>query len=300
MKTFLTLLQREWLQHRFGWTILALAPLVLALPLLTFGQIQIDSDGPERMGVAFPAMLAMIAIVASTMVTFAVLWITSMILITGIARRDHNDRSVEFWLSLPTSHVQSLGAPLLMHLILVPAAALLIGLAGGTVVSLVLVTRLAGFGAWLSLPWFDVIGASLAAVLRVLAGLPLATLWLLPLTMALVLFGAWFKRWGLPMLVAALAVGGLALKYLFGQPLLFKLIGEIGNQAARALVPTSGDDRLIRDGDDMLAALRLVPSWVLGDFGSALQALASPLFLGGLLVSAAGFALLVDWRRRGA
>lgn len=301
MKSFLTLLHREWLQHRFGWTVLALAPLGLAVLLLSFGQIQIEDDAARRMGEAFPAMLAMASIAGSTALTFAVLWVTSMIMVGGLAHRDHNDCSVEFWLSLPTGHAPSLAAPLLMLLLVVPAAALVIGVLGGYVVSLVVVTRLAGFGAWLSLPWLDIMVGSFAGLLRVLAGLPLATLWLLPLTMALVLFGAWFKRWGLPILAAALGVGGLVLNHVFGQPMIFDVIRNLSRHAGQALLITGeGGGMVVESGSDMMAAVRAIPAFALSDYGHALAALASPLFAGALLVSAAGFALLVDWRRRGA
>ena len=49
---------------------------------------------------------------------------------------------------------------------------------------------------------------------------------------------------------------------------------------------------------DIGQALRQMPGFLLHDFGQALQNLASPLLLGGLLFSAGCFALLVLWRQK--
>jgi ABC-2 type transport system permease protein len=46
--------------------------------------------------------------------------VTSLFIALGSPRRDHGDRSIEFWLSLPSGHGESLAAPMLVHLLLVP------------------------------------------------------------------------------------------------------------------------------------------------------------------------------------
>jgi hypothetical protein len=62
---------------------------------------------------------------ASTMLPFVILWVSSLIIVSGLARRDHGDRSNEFfWMSLPVGHGTSLAVPLAVHLLLVPAAVL--------------------------------------------------------------------------------------------------------------------------------------------------------------------------------
>ncbi|WP_205702797.1 hypothetical protein, partial [Rubrivivax rivuli] len=94
-------------------------PLGIALLLLSFGQIQLGSDEASQVNDKLrPLQLACLI---------------SVIIVAGMARRDHSDRSVEFWLSLPATHSASLAAPLVVHLLLVPAAALLAGLAGEAV-----------------------------------------------------------------------------------------------------------------------------------------------------------------------
>ncbi len=300
MKTFFTLMQREWLQHRFGWSLLAGVPLVLSLLLLTVGQIQLGDGKAERLGEAFPALLAMISIMAAGAIIFLILGITSLILVMGLARRDHQDRSIEFWLSLPTGHAVSLAAPLLMHLLVVPAVALLIGAVGGWLVSLVLVTRVLGFEAWLGLPWRDLIAAVLALATRVLVGLPLALLWVAPLILAQVLCNAWFKRWGLPVLLLALVLGGLLLDRWLGSGTVSQVLSDVLQQAGQALIAASHHPMEANSSEDFQRGLLEIPGWALADLGAAFKALASPLFLACIATAGLLFALLVDWRRRGA
>ena len=302
MDKFKSLMQREWMQHRKGWALLAGIPLVLALLLTSLGQISLDADTLEKAGDFFPTLLGFISIVATTAVLFGLMWVGSLIIVSGLPRRDNGDRSIEFWLSLPTSHSQSLAAPLLVHLVLAPAAALLVGLAGGYAMSLVLVTRLVSFGEWLALPWGHIIVGSLVFLARLLAGLPLATLWLAPLILLVMLLTAQFGRWGWVILTVGLGLGGLLLKQIFGQPLLSEVTAELLKHAGQALVhgPAQGQSLEARNGTEALAMMREIPAWAVGDFGASLRDAFSPLMAGALLFSAACFALLVKWRERGA
>ena len=300
MNKLIPLMQREWLQHRFAWMLMTLLPLALAVLLLVFGQVQIGDEKLERASDALPVLLAMAAIAGSTCVVFGIAWFAGLINVSGLARRDHADRSIEFWLSVPVSHTQSFGAPLLVHLLIVPAAALLIGLLGGYLLALVLVTRVAGFGAWWSLPWGDILPASVMVLLRLLAGLPLATLWLAPLVLLVVLFTAEFRRWGWVILGVGLGLGGFLLKLVFGQQWLSQIMNDLFRHAGRALVNGGGGGFQMAGPEGSLTALQGLPAWAIHDYGYALRDLASPLLLGGLLFAAACFALLVNWRRRGA
>ena len=292
------LMQREWLQYRNGWFLMAVLPLGLALLLLSFGQIHIDGMTTKLGDDSMPAIVAMASIAVTLAVVFVIFWAASLIIVSGLARRDSSDRSIEFWLSLPTSHTQSLAAPLLVHLLLAPAAGLLIGLVGGYAVSLVLVSRVAGVGAWLALPWGDIVAASLALALRLLVGLPLALLWLSPLIMLVVLLTAWFRRWGWVILAVGMGLGSWLLKMVFGAPLLSQVINGWLRHGAQAMVHAGGFK--VGNSSQGLEALRQLPTWALSDFGLALRDLASPLLLVGLLLAAACFALLVQWRQRGA
>jgi ABC-2 type transport system permease protein len=299
MKNLIPLMQREWLQHRFGWMLMVLIPLGIALAIIGLGEINIDAKTLAKVGDGLPTMLAVAAMVGGMAVTFVIAWISSLIIASGIARRDHSDRSVEFWMSLPSSHSESIAAPLIVHLLLVPMAAVVVGLASGWLVSLVLVTRVAGIGAWFALPWPQLLAGTFSIAARFVAGLPLATLWLLPLTLLIILLTAWFRRWGWVILGVGIGLGSQLLERLFGQPLLSQVMKDLLQQAGRAMV-SSEQGLAIGPDTDRASALAALPAWVLHDFGMALSNLASPLLAGGLLFAAGCFALLVVWRQRGA
>jgi hypothetical protein len=300
MNTFLTLMRREWLQHRFGWSLLVAVPFVLALLLLAFGQLQVEADAIGTVGPALPAMLAAISLIGSVGVTLTIAVLTSAFLVSGIARRDHADRSVEFWLSLPTGHASSLAAPLLMHLLVVPAAAIVVGFAAGLLISLAVVTRMVGFGDWFALPWGAVLPATLAIAARMLAGLPLALAWAAPLVLVVVLANAWLRRWGLPVVVIGTLIGGWALDRWAGPGFTANLIGALLREAGQALVAKGELGLSGSSAVDVMTGLANLPRAALADFGSALRATASPMFAGCVLVGAGLFVALVDWRRRGA
>lgn len=297
MKHFFPLVQREWLQHRFGWALMALVPTTLALLLVSFGELQFDPDDHvERL----PAVLALAALAGGIGLHLAIFGLTALIIVSGIARRDHADRSIEFWLSLPTGHAESLSVPLIVHLLLAPLAALGAGLLGGMLVSLVLVGRVAGFGEWFALPWPGLIIGALAIMGRLAVGLVLALVWLSPLILAVVLLTAWFRRWGLVILAVGVGLGSVVLERFFGQPILSQLLGELIANAARSLANAGGGGFVVDRVEDLQGALGQIPRWALSDTGAALRLLVSPLLVGGLLVAGGCFAGLVQWRQRGA
>ena len=300
MNNILPLMQREWLQHRFAWAMMTLLPIALAVLPLSFGTVELDDDVLSRTGPELALLLGTISVVATMAVIFMLVWVTSIFITTSLPRRDHADRSVEFWLSLPTGHGESLGVPLLVHLVLVPAAAILIGLVGGCAISLVLVSRFAGFGQWLDLPWGSLIAATLALAGRVIAGLPLAALWLLPLVLLAMLANALFKRWGLPVLAVGLGLSSLVLKSVFGQDALMRAIGKLGATAGTSIMGASGQNITISDHPAPAENLAALPGWALHDLGAALKDLASLQFVAAMVVSGLLFAALVLWRQRGA
>lgn len=296
---FAVLMRREWLQHRFGWTLAAALPLGLALVLAAFGSIEIDSATVERAGDKLSTLLAMASIAGSAAVLFAIACVTSLIIVSNLARRDHADRSVEFWLSLPVGHGSALAAPLVVHLLLVPAAALLIGLVGGTLLALLLVARLVGVGEWLALPWGSIMPAALTIVARLLAGLPLALLWLSPLVLGLVLLTAQFRGWGWVIAAVGIGLGSVLLERLFGQALPAQWLGGLLAHAATSLVNGGAGEMKMSAGDG-IEALRGLPAWALKDYGFALRDLAQPLLAGAVAVAAGCFMGLLRWRERGA
>lgn len=291
------LMRREWLQHRFAWSLIVVLPTALALLLVSFGSLQFD--GEERQP-QFAVLAAMAAMGGAIALYGVIMWVSSLILVSGVARRDHADRSVEFWLSLPTGHSESLVAPLIVHLLLAPMAALAVGLLSGLTVSMVLVSRVADFGAWLALPWATLMGNGLALVARGALGIVLATIWLSPVILAGVLLTAWFRRWGLVILGVGIGLGSWIIAKVFGHPFLIDVLAQMFENAGRSIVFGDPNGMVIETGDDMTKAVGYLPSWAWSDAGSSLGLLASPLLPGVLIVSAACFYALVMWRQRGA
>lgn len=303
MNKLLPLLRREWLQYRFGWALMVLVPLGIALLLLSFGQLHLGSDEAAQVNdklrpLQLASLLSVASIAGSAATLFVIACFTSVIIVAGMARRDHSDRSVEFWLSLPATHSASLAAPLVVHLLLVPAVALLAGLAGGLLLSMVLVARTVGIGDWFGLPWMDVLPAILALTARLLAGLPLAVLWLSPLILLVVLLSAWFRSWSWVILGVGIGLGSQLLNRLFGQPMLSDVTLGLLRGARGALLHAGQSFEMgSKEGSE---GLRQLPAWALNDFLQALRELPSPLLLGGLVFAGGCFYMLVRWRERGA
>ncbi len=298
MNTFKALVQREWLQHRFGWAMVSIAPLVVAMLIVTLGQNDFKGELEAEMGTAMPTVVTMICLAIATAVTTAVLGATSLILTAGLARRDHGDRSNEFWLSMPVGHGASLGVPLLVHLIAVPVVAIGIGLFSGIVASLVLVSRAYGVGEWLALPWGVIAPAAAATALRAAAGIPLAILWLSPLILLLMLATAYFRSWGLVVLPVGLALADFGVQRIAGFTPITEFLDRLFHNAGGAMFSPNPAHPDVENPADLMVALGNAPAWALSDFLRALQATISPTLLIALVISAASFALLVHWRSR--
>jgi hypothetical protein len=304
MNRFSTLLQREWMQHRLGWLVMLGAPLLICLVAAMFGGVSVNLGNgdtkvervPEALLLAFGSMGAMIGLTLSLACLFA------LFQAPGLARRDHQDRSIEFWLSLPVGHVQSLSATLLAHLLLLPWAALAVGAVGGLVLTPFVVVKAWGVGAWVGLPWGSLVLAMLALVLRLAVGLALALLWLSPLILLTMAASAWLKRWGVPLVAAVLGIGGLVLEKVYQQTIVWDVLGYLTGSAGQALVSAerSGRGMVIDARGDILPMVQNLPTWALKDLGLALQDLASPGFVGALLFGAVGFGLLILRRQRGS
>ena len=105
MNQFRTLLLREWMQHRRGWQVLMAVPLVVLALVAVFGTLHVQVEdldvGPDAPG---PLPMALAAVAGVGMLSLGLAWAASMLQSPGLARRDVQDRSIEFWLSLPTSH----------------------------------------------------------------------------------------------------------------------------------------------------------------------------------------------------
>ncbi len=304
MNRFNTLLQREWMQHKFGWMVVMFAPLAIAMLVLGIGEIQFDINDTEvstKLARVPAVALALAAVIGTAALSFLIAWATSLIQAPGLARRDQQDRSIEFWLSLPIGHVPSVAAPMLAHLLLFPLVAYVVGLVGGHVIGLLLVTKFMGVGAWFSLPWGTMFLIVLTLSARLLLGLVLATLWLSPLILMTMAASAWLKRWGLPAVIVFFAVIGNLLDKLYGNPIIVDTLAHLAENAGRAFITGKQPGGLVfGPGIDPTEMLARFPGEMWQDGMHAIAALANPLLPAALLVSAGCFALLILRRQRGA
>jgi ABC-2 type transport system permease protein len=241
---------------------------------------------------------------AVTGLVAAVAWIAVAFQLPGLARRDMQDRSIEFWSSLPVSHAASVSATLLMHGVLVPMLALCVGFLASLVVGVTLIAVVLGPGALVHMSWGVLAACGLAGLARVLFGLCLAALWSAPLLLVPMVASAGLKRWGVPVVIATLGIGGLVLDKLYGITVIGDTVGALVQHAGQALLHvregTDVDVHIGKNGEHISEVLAMFPQWVAEDALLAVRDLASPLFAFALAVSAACFAALVQLRRRAA
>jgi hypothetical protein len=290
---FMTLLQREWMQHHKGWLMLMLIPPLLVLLAMPFSRVEIGEA--EHV----PAMaIAIVALGATALSGFGISWLVSMFQIPGLARRDQQDRSIEFWLSLPGTHTESIGATLLMHVVFVPLLALALGAGLGLLMAAAVVVKLGGLAALAEVSWPALLSAGLVGVLRLGLGVLLMSLWMAPIYMALMAASAWLKRWGAPLLIVATLVAGNVLQKVYDNPIVWKLLQAQADGAGRALVDARKELERTVDGPASLPQfIGEISSWALHDALAAVGQLASPHLIGGLVVAAACFGLLILHRR---
>jgi hypothetical protein len=293
MQTFKTLLLREWMQHRFGWLLLGSIPLAIMVPLLTFGTVEMGDKAPT------PLMVALTFAAGYTFFLMVLIGGSVAFQAPGLARRDRQDRSIEFWLSLPNSHSGSIGATLLMNLWLLPLMALGLAVAGGVVSALIAVLRVHGLDGLTEMPWGTLLPMWLMSAGRTALGMVLGTLWLGPFVIGAMAASAWLKRWGVAAMVAVLGLGGVILAKVYHQTWLIDVLSDQFEHAGWAFMPTLQG---AHDFDNDLGPLDSVASfghWMLQDTGLAIGDLFTPRFAATLLVIAGCFGLMVLRRARG-
>jgi len=303
-RTFATLLRREWLQHRRVWLLIVAIPPALGLLVMLSGQINIklgDEEQTLRFAQASALALTLGSFAGCGLVTFLTAWVSALLFAPTAVRRDVQDRSLDFWLSLPSGHALSVAAPLLAHLLLFPLAALLLGMLAGLPLSFAAVTRFVSLSDWFALPWGSIALAWVAAGLRLTLGLLLATLWLSPLILLVEAASAWLNRWGLPAVVLGIVLLGNLVQQLLGSAAVWTLLQRLLQEVERAFHAGQPLPAIsAAEGSEVQALLAALPGWALADAAQALQALAQPLLLLCLAISALCFALLILRRRRGA
>lgn len=281
-----TLLLREWMQHKRGWLIAAFAPPLLFLAMLPFGQVQgLPSEQRELVS------LGMLLVSAGTV--YAVSLLVALFQLPGLARRDAQDRSIEFWLSLPGRPSESVAATVLAHAWLAPLGGAVIGALFGLPIAISVVASEAGLGTAWAVHWGEVVSAALPLLARAFAGTVPLVLWLAPLVFTLMAASAWLKRLGTPLVLIG---GGVAVTVLHKAYQIDWPLQALAGLSQRI------NHTLVNDPDSLMKALHSdvnLWTWALQDLGRTLAELASVQFVGWALVAAAGFALVVVKRGRG-
>jgi len=293
MNTFKTLLLREWMQHHKGWLAVMAAPIVLILGAYVFSRAEV---GPPPMNI--PSVLMIASIMAVTFMVFAITWAVTVMQAPGMARRDHQDRSVEFWASLPVSHTASVGAMVLMQLLLIPLLGLVVGYVGSLLVGVVGVGVTSGLSGFGEVPWSSVLAGSLATMVYMVLCVALAMLWLSPVVLVAMAASAWLKRWGVPALVAGLAGGHVLLDKFYGVTLIADTMKGLWVNALYSIVhqghPVVAQ---MNHPAEALSHWPVTTAQLVEGAGMSLANLAQPLFAFVLLTATAAFAALVLRRR---
>ena len=306
MNQFITLMRREWMQHRIGWLLVMLTPTVLLLALgLVDGGIQVDvnSDKVDLPPFAHaPALVQTgLLVTAVTGVTLALALLSLGFQAPGLAWRDQQDRSIEFWNSLPVGHAKAVGAMLVAQALLMPMGAIAVGIVGGLLASVVAIGATHGPMAWLGLPWGQVVLVSGLLMLRMAVALVVAMAWLSPLLLLTMAASAWLRRWGVPVVAALTLTGTLLLDKRLPEPLIGPALWRPISEALHALLYFDAvRDTHVQQVQDVVDLLPGLPQRLLNDLPAMLGGLASPAFLAALAGGALGFALLVLRRQRGA
>ncbi|MBO9686773.1 hypothetical protein [Roseateles chitosanitabidus] len=297
MKLFNTLLLREWLQYRRSWIGLTLGPVLVLLALVPISQV-------EGLNVLSPEPVALVSMALTLGLVLALVLATCGYMLMSLARRDSQDRSIEFWASLPGSHGASVAAPLLAHGLLVPIVAIVVAVAGGLLVGAAMSVRELGFASLQQMQWAAVFEAAIWLVIRLGVGLALAVLWFSPIALALMAASAWVKRWGAPLLVIAVSA---FLKIYKGEPAAVFVSETLRAQMAgvgRSVI-FAGQSLVFQTNDESHFSLDRFYEMLYGfpggareDLISAIQLAMQPRFFVGLAVAGLCFWLLVLQRRR--
>lgn len=281
-----TLLLREWMQHKRGWLIAAFAPPLLFLALLPFSNIDGRPDGPLE-------MMALAILGITSCAIYAIALVVALFQLPGLARRDVQDRSIEFWLSLPGRPSESVASTVLAHAWLAPVGAAVVGAAFGLPIALSLLGMKFGWAGTMALHWGEVVMAALPLLLRGLVGTVLLTLWLLPLIFVLMAASAWLKRLGVPLVLVGGGVAVAVMHNVYGIGWPLNALLDLNLHINHALL-YSGHG-LVRELQSGLS----LGGYLLQDLGQSAAELLSWSFVGWMAVAAAGFALVVVKRSRG-
>lgn len=210
MNTFITLLKREFWEHRGGmlWAPLAVGGLMLALVAVSVvigllaggGELRINGQPllPANPAIDLAAQAAIAeglaaAVLPSMLPLAIVLAFVVLFYALGSLYDDRRDRSVLFWASMPISNSATVLSKLVSIAIVTPLLAALVGIAVGMLVAITIAGTMSALGSGI-LPRLLANADFQLAPLAVLALLPVYALWALPSIAWCMAVSAWARR----------------------------------------------------------------------------------------------------------
>jgi len=194
-RTLLTLVRREFWEHRALW----MAPLALAVLLALCAippHVRVDLGDPEGgLGRYFDqqkvALFTLVQWGLSVPLYCLMIFLVSFYLLDCLYA-ERKDRSILFWKSLPVSDGLTVASKLLVALVIVPLGVFALALAAHLGFSLIWAARVALGNAPAVLSWDTLAWARLE--IAMLLGLALGVLWYAPFAAYLLLVSAWARR----------------------------------------------------------------------------------------------------------
>ena len=189
-EVLVTLVRREFWEHRALW----LAPLVIVglVALSTaIGRVHIELDDAERLGSSPEALLSIVQLVLAVPLYITSVFVGSYYLLDSLYA-ERKDRSILFWKSLPVSDGLTVGAKLLVGLVVVPFGVFALALVADAVYTAILETRVVLGNVprvlnWSTREWLRTEAVMFLATL-------FAVLWWAPIAGYLLLVSAWVRR----------------------------------------------------------------------------------------------------------
>jgi ABC-2 type transport system permease protein len=194
-EVLLTLVRREFWEHRYLWLAPAVAGALLALCAL-FGSTDFGSHGHvgEQLPLTHEQRVAIGSIVqwALSVPLYIVLVFLLSYYTLDCLFAERKDRSILFWKSLPVSDGLTVISKLLVALVVAPLVVFVLAIATHLVFDVIVSVRIAANNlppviAWNSLEWLRT-----EALMLLLLGL--GALWYAPIVAALMLVSAWARR----------------------------------------------------------------------------------------------------------
>jgi hypothetical protein len=240
-----------------------------------------------------PELLSVGIVLITACAIYGISMLIALFQLPGLARRDTQDRSIEFWLSLPGRPSESVLSTVLAHAWLAPLGGAVIGVMFGIPIAMSVLTSRADMSTALGVNWGEVILASTPLLLRGLAGTVPLMLWLAPVIFVLMAASSWLKRLGVPVVLIGGGVATAVLHKAYDISWPLEALSGLSDRINHTLVHDGQSlANTLQSGDNLV-------TWALRDLGATLAELASLQFVGWAAVAAAAFALVVTKRARG-